>query len=783
MTRPGEPVPSPVVRPALAVAGVGALAALSLAHPSSSRMLTWPWVLLTALLWLAPAAALIVRLAQRTTLPQPNRFVMAGLALLAVGAVASAASSPFAAPSLARTWPTLGGVALCLLLHDVNRAAAARFVALGSLALVAAMVIAWLDAPATSLWTARNAFPFGHSNYTAGFVVLALPWFAERAWSVRGGARVAWLGACALALVALVSTSSRGGVLALGTVGVVAALVVLVRSRWPRARQLTLAGALLALGALAVLANPRLRDVVLRRGWSDEAQESNRQRAAMLQAGRILGAERPLLGWGPGTVPLAYPGVRARLEGGVDNVLELHDTPLQVWATLGAVGVAAAALLAIGFVASARRTFGQPHATAAAASLGGYAIFALTDHQLDLPAMTAFVAFDVAMLAVARRDNAIAPPANRLWAGLALLLCVAPAIALFRDVRVRRTYDQALTAIGEGRATDALALLDAATRQAPRDPYFQHQAVGVLLALRETVTDAAQRNQFTRDAIARLEASLATGAHEEFAHFNLGWLYLDVGDFAAAARHFSATAHLVPDKGGVYFGLGLALQSAGRTADATRALALEWINDPRSLTSPAWETPALAALRPAVRVEVMRLYADLATRDPRAVVAAAWTRWWLGENVAPAELGRGFTRDAAEFVDALPALAAHRPVAARAAWATLYRAWRERNFSAPELAAPPAVAAALQRRAQRHGDDFGAFLRAGSEDEAALVRTYRRTRTGYGVLALHPDGPALADAFIVQEIAPLADFAATLFPPKGWLPGRFLLALLPPDPR
>jgi hypothetical protein len=64
-----------------------------------------------------------------------------------------------------------------------------------------------------------------------------------------------------------------------------------------------------------------------------------------------------------------------------------------------------------------------------------------------------------------------------------------------------------------------------------------------------------------------------------------------------------------------------------------------------------------------------------------------------------------------------------------------------------------------------------------------LVRTYRRTRTGYGVLALHPDGPPLADFYIVQENRVATDFAAGLFPPKGWLPGRFLLAWLPPDPR
>jgi hypothetical protein len=51
------------------------------------------------------------------------------------------------------------------------------------------------------------------------------------------------------------------------------------------------------------------------------------------------------------------------------------------------------------------------------------------------------------------------------------------------------------------------------------------------------------------------------------------------------------------------------------------------------------------------------------------------------------------------------------------------------------------------------------------------------------VLALHPEGPPLVDVHIVQENRVTTDLAAGLFPAKGWLPGRFLLALLPADPR
>ena len=63
--------------------------------------------------------------------------------------------------------------------------------------------------------------------------------------------------------------------------------------------------------------------------------------------------------------------------------------------------------------------------------------------------------------------------------------------------------------------------------------------------------------------------------------------------------------------------------------------------------------------------------------------------------------------------------------------------------------------------------------------EPSLLLTSRRQRVGYGVLALHPEGPPIADLFVVQENRVITDFAAGLFPAKGWIPGRFLLPLLP----
>ena len=114
--------------------------------------------------------------------------------------------------------------------------------------------------------------------------------------------------------------------------------------------------------------------------------------------------------------------------------------------------------------------------------------------------------------------------------------------------------------------------------------------------------DPAQHDR----AVALLQQSLALNPDQEIAYFNLGWLLL-VSDPLAAEKHFRAAAHLVPDKGGVYFGLGLARLNQGDRAGATRAFALECLNEPLFLASPWWTVPAVAAQRNATAREFTRL--------------------------------------------------------------------------------------------------------------------------------------------------------------------------------
>ncbi|WP_414661002.1 O-antigen ligase family protein [Horticoccus sp. 23ND18S-11] len=802
---PGARAVSFLIRVGLIIA-VAALATVTCWEPSASRQHTWPLAVVVACMWwLAPVVFLHgVRYCSQWRLPP--KLIVAGATILALGTVVSAQASPFGALSEARIWPTLSGVILLLTLHHLWSPGSrsnpsllhrpARWLGLAGAGFVLASLALWLRATWPLPWGTRNGAPFGHSTYTAGAVVLFLPWIVLQAWFARGRPRVLWLIVSGLALLVLASTSSRGGVLAVASTGLVAACLAVSLGPWSTRRKLLLGVGALALGAVAVFSNPRLRELVLQREWSEGARESNRQRQAMLEAGWKLGLARPLLGWGPGSVPLAYPRVRAQLEGGTENILQLHNTPAQVWATTGAVGAVAMLLLVSGTLLAMARAPRTPVSGAAAAALLGFGIVALTDHQLDLPLMNTVVVLSLALLTAPAPDRLL-PISPRTRDRIALgclptFAAIGVANATFGDLDARHVHEEALMELGTGQPDKYLELLDLSARLAPLDVFFQHQAAFTVLEQRARLPDAAGQRALTQTAATRLKRSLATGVHTEYAHFNLGWLLLDLNEPAAAAEHFIAAAHVVPDKGGVYFGLGLALQAGGRLDDAVRAFALEIVNDPRHATSPAWEIPHLAVLLPAVRAEALRRLGELSRERPDAARLEAWLRWWWVDPAA-APSPPGFNRESSGFLAALPAVTARTPLpvaVAGTAWGRAYADWLATGTGGT----PPdtflataggdrAFADALLRRARRHQDSFRAFLTAPTEDEAALTLTYRRQRPGYGMLTSHPEGPVLADAYIVQENRLVTALAAGLFPAKGWLPGRFLLALLPAHPR
>jgi O-antigen ligase len=542
-------------------------------------MFASPWNLFYWGAVLAPPLALVLRAAltdEPLRLPE-NRWL--GLVALAAAALlGSALASPYRTPVLQWTALPLAGLAGLLLAHDWVQAAPANRDRLNGIAATGAGLLmltstgGWLldvlGLPRAELFSAtlfemRNAHPLGHSNYTAGLALLSLPWLLHAAVRQRGLLRAFAGAGAALAVLALFTSGSRGGLLGFAALGVAA----LAGARLGWRRFVLLAGAALAAAALLAVANTRVRALLSPADPTAPPNISTVQREAMLTAGLRMGADRPLAGWGLASTPLVYPRYRADLAGGAENVLQLHSTPLELWAGLGAAGL----LLLGGFAALA--ALGWSRAPAAAVALAGYGVFAFTDYQLDVPAFVAALAILAAQLT---------GPANAPAGRTARLTLAGVTLGI-------------LVLLGVLGRSDRAPVLNCEALALPRGP--------------------AQ----TARTVALLRESLTLNPDQEIAHFNLGWLLL-VTEPAAAEKHFRAAAQLVPDKGGVYFGLGLARLNQGRTADAARALALECLNDPRFLASPWWKEPAVAAQRSAATAA----FVALAARARRALPPGTW---------------------------------------------------------------------------------------------------------------------------------------------------------------
>lgn len=582
---------------ALGLVGLACLAVITLIYPGATRMYAWPWSLAHAGALLAPVLAFLVRTfdsAHPLVLPPPLWRITA------LGSVAtillSALASPYRGPSLLWSAPLLTAIALFFVAHDAlaaradRPARAANLLGLIFAAIILTSLAHWLPGvPGRSLDVlaqSRNGAPLGHSNYTAGLALLALPWSVALALRARAAARILWSATAAAAFVIFLSSGSRAGMIGLAALTFAALFLSPLTLR----RKLALSAGLLVAGFALVLSHPRTRSLLTRPDPAAAPNISNVQRNAMLTAAVRMGADRPLLGWGPGTTPLVYPRYRAGLDGGAENVLQLHSTPSQLWADFGAPGLACALLFLIATLRSIRahlRLTTAPSnpigympsapswlspATLAAVTLIGYAVFSLGDWQLDVP----LFAFAVATLAALLS----APPT----------LPVAAATSTRPPVLAARILG--------GLTLLSLALVALLGRP---DPTPELNVRALTLARTGTPADTAQ-------AVALLRASLALNPDQEIAHFNLGWL-LVVADPAAAERHFIEALHLVPDKGGVYFGLGLARLNQNRPAEAARAFALECLNDPAFLFSPWWRDPALAALRPRASTEFTHLCA------------------------------------------------------------------------------------------------------------------------------------------------------------------------------
>ncbi|MBC8040541.1 MAG: O-antigen ligase family protein, partial [Opitutaceae bacterium] len=545
------PIPTPPARSLsapLALLVCAWVLGLSVLPPSTTRLQAWPWAGFAALAWLLPLAVALYRLALGRPCARFGGCIDAGFALLALSALVSAFTSPLRGVVIPHLLPFLGTCALPYalipLFHSENDRAIERIGAgMITLILGTSLLLWWEPWHHLVLPGSRNAQPFGHANITGSVAVLAALWLAAGALREKARTvRLLFAAGALLAVATAVSSGSRGAVIALAAASATAAAIILIK----RGRLLVAALCALLLAGAVVTTNTHLRELIFHGRWNSSVRESNDQRTTMILGGLRLGAERPLLGWGPGAVPHVFPRVRADLPGGSDNFLQLHNTPAQLWATLGSAGLLATLLIAAGIVARLRTAGWTHEQVALTAGLTGAATLLLFDHPFATPV---FALLATAHLAAWARSDTYAerllPRAPRMIiGGLGMLLLLPVLYFSGRDLAARREFAGALEDADENDRAGYVAGLRRASALAPADAYYPH-----LLAAHYATGHPFPGAQGASipAALDRLRATLSTNPDLEYAHYNLGWLLLESSP-AASAAHFLESIRLAPQR-------------------------------------------------------------------------------------------------------------------------------------------------------------------------------------------------------------------------------------------
>lgn len=419
------------------------------------------------------AAFVLVLLAATPNRPVPSWprlwYVVLGVPLLAMTTAAAVEGTRLLdSHGVLRAWCYAAfGLALRLSLFDrgdVERLL--RFVAgLG----VAEAVIVVLQVPFGDAFIEVSELPslkwlafgtIGNPNWVGGFLAAVLPTVWLQTLAATGAARWVWSSGCVLVIAALVLTFSRGAWVG-ACAGITFLTIASVDARRWRGLVLAAMGVCLAAVIASATAPPKEIESAIARTSSVVG------RLRMWAVTGDMIADRPWLGFGPGSFMARYPEYQRDYLGRVEvwpPVTQLTDQPhnehLRLLAEAGplaALGLLAAAGLAIGTGRGAGFA-----GTGAASGLVALLVFATVDNPLQVPVTTSvFVVLLVACLAL-RRTRESASRMRRLRRSQRIGVVVVAALLLVQGVRIlmverHHAFARAALATGSWEAAQAFA--------------------------------------------------------------------------------------------------------------------------------------------------------------------------------------------------------------------------------------------------------------------------------------------------------------------------------------
>lgn len=621
----------------------------------------------------------------------------------------------------------------------------------------------------------RNWSPFGHQNYVAGFLVLLLPLWLGLAIEGRGKDRLGWSGITLLGLVALYTTSSRGGWLGLCTLMIIGVAGFAGRG-WLSPKKL---GAIVfgsgAILTLLIVGNNRWRSLIL--GFlagADHDEFFFRWINGVL--GWRMGLDHWWHGVGPGGVPLFYQHYRpfwAGLESGW--VFQLHSTPVQLWAEWG-IGFPLLGLWAAGLLGSQLKQWFQqvknnPEPVPEeiwrwllVAALGGYGVMALTDYQLDIPAITGLLLVEsVLLLAILQPDRPATIPLPRWTGGILLGGILALGLNFVPGDRAWQASSVGFEALAQ-QPPDWPTFqrqLRQAQNLAPWEPYYAYQ-LGWNLGEKALFQGGKQTDW--EEAIAAFEAGNQAAPYQEFGQTHLGWLRIRTHP-VQAAEHFARAAQLLPAQHHIYFGLGISLLNQKQLPPALDAFALEILRDPSFITNGVWRSPNLAPLLPAIAQRLDQTYSRWLEADPENRIwhqRRGAIRWWIGDFAGTAQDWQSYGE---ENHRQWLALAQGEAIPQPSPWLNLWLQpeqrglWLERLWWQSRQEAISATSKKQWLASLAQSQSFHQWI----TQKSPLGQT-RIKRYGFGVVSRHIDGPQPEDYFVSSDNGPIALWEQDLFP-------------------
>ncbi len=662
----------------------------------------------------------------------------------------------------------------------------------------------------------RNWAPMGHQNYVAGFLMLVLPIFASLAIAQKGIWRSLWLTAIGLGLIDLYTTSSRGGFLGLGAIVLYGIIVALFRNRGDRWLVFWGSSGAIAIFGFLIATNNRLRSLVsgLITSFTNPAQGSGELlfRTIAADTGWRMGLDHWLFGVGAGSAIMFYQQYRPQWAGREAEILfQLHSTPVHLWAELGIGAVITFVFLLVAITALFIKLHKSPTwqanpqeqaiAYGLFGSLIGYGMLAITDYQLDVPAISGSLVivlanlaylgqvhtgelislghqkqprFWLAMIATVYLGAAIAwlVPVNTAWQASSVGFINLSTAKLDLETGKQEYLPEAIASIDKFQSR-----LKFAHQLAPWEPYYPYQLGWNLADLGITYPNLPQSPAWRKDGLAWIKTAIATNPHNEVGYNASAWLSLQQNSASSnqeAETYFRRGLELFPLKRSLSFGLGVSLLRQGKTTEAIAAMTTEVINDPIFITSPIWTDPTFQPLYPQIVANLENSYRN----NPRKATSLAALRWWNGNPNAIAELKQTKNPTAILLANAI----ANDTTALQSvkqnpqtplemvisAWLNpnlrdklLERAYVFSTSSLPDERSAAIVKALSDRMNQ--APSFDAWLRTSLPANSPLVINYRRARLGFGVVSRHVDGVVPLDFFNVTDRAEISLFLKDLF--------------------